>query len=104
MPNWKYKLRIKDLLSDSEDQTLAAPVGRNIALRIKRFSTRNTEFKDDYGLDNIVECLDSINTVESWVDLCEDDSTWIPTPPISELNGWLSELYDWCDNNSVWVE
>lgn len=36
--------------------------------------------------------------------LCAEDSSWEPEPPITELNGRLAELYDWCGDNRVWVK
>lgn len=105
MNKWKYQFLMKDLLSDSNDQSLAQILGSTIAIRLNAFRLRHKEFEDDFELDEIISALDAINTVEQWESLCEEPgSTWNDDPPINELNGWLSELYDWCDSNRVWVK
>lgn len=104
MNKWKYQFQMKDLLSDSNDQSLAQIIGSTIATRLNAFRERHKEFEDDFELDDIIGALDAINTVEQWESLCaEEDSTWSDLPPINELNEWLSPLYDWCDSNRVWV-
>lgn len=96
---------MKDLLSDSNDQSLAKIIGGNIAIRLNTFRLRHKGFDDDFELDDIIGALDAINSVEQWESLCEEPgSTWSDNPPIDELNEWLSQLYDWCDSNRVWVK
>lgn len=102
--SWKYEVAIKDLLSNDNDQSAAKAIGQRIAKRVRLFVKNRSNFHEDFNLDEIIENLECINSVETWEELCAEDSSWEPEPPITELNGRLAELYDWCDDNRVWVK
>ncbi len=102
MKKWKYTLKIKDLLTDSDDQSKAQSIGRAIGERVNVFLKRNIKsLEDDYTLDDICNRINNVNTVGEWEGLCPE---WDDCPPITELNGVLSELYDWADRNDCWIE
>lgn len=102
--SWRYDVTIKDLLSNDNDHTIAKSIGQSIAKRVRLFIKNHSNFPEDFDLDLIIENLECINTVEEWEQLCADDSSWKPEPPIDELNSCLAEFYGWCDNNRVWVK
>ena len=106
MTNWVATIKIKDLLSDNDDQARAVTVGKDIATRIEFFAKKHPVLTDNYPLDDVVLGLQSVNTVTEWESLCDDDpeTPWDELPPITELNNSLNELYDWCDANFVWVD
>ena len=104
---WKYTLKIKDLLhhdiSDGDIQSKAKPIATSIANRLESLGKNYPELAEGYMLGEFMEALKSIHTVERWKELCAEDPEWEDEPPAYWLDGLLIELYSWCDSNRVWV-
>src|ERR1700756_2227432 len=87
LPVWKWRIKIKDLLSAEEDDGIAISAGREIGKRLRRgfpglIDANNSAYDDDF--DAIVYDLEHITTV-------------------AELNEVLDSLYDWADTNRLWL-
>lgn len=91
---WNSKIKIKDLLSDSNDQSRAAPLGKEIATRIKSLVEEHPRLLTG-EVEDLILNLENVSP---------DIDSDVRGTPIEELNGYLNEMYDWCDAYRIWVE
>ncbi|MCK5603728.1 hypothetical protein KAR91_17710 [Candidatus Pacearchaeota archaeon] len=93
MTNWKHTLRFEqwyhdDDISIKEKAELAA---KELKITMKLF-----RFKDDDDLEEIIENFEGVSG-----DGEQEETTEFTIR--EDFNARMSELYDWADNNSVWV-
>jgi len=102
LPIWDKTISIKHILQrdqSNESNEHAAAVANEIAtvlksrLPAKMLDIKNDEF--DEVLADIVEGMESLKA-----DSYADDPTF---SPLQDLNGMLEGLYDWADENRVWI-
>ena len=101
MNDWKYKVRIKHLLSEDGDSATAKAVGKSIHLALTSLQLRS--FEDDITLEDIMYSLESVSSVSEWEELCNEGDDWDDYPPLVELNSALEELYNWANSERVWI-
>ncbi len=77
--DWKHKIQIKDLLSNSDDPENAKQVAKQIFARLNKKPFMRAFMDLDYFQD-----LDDEN-------------------PIEHINELLDSLYDYCDRYLIWV-
>lgn len=83
-PGWSHSLKLKDLLTDDNSDEKAVEVASELVKRLEGFAKRRG-FEEDFELFDIIEgfgCVENCN----------------------ELNGVFTGLYDWADDNRVWIE
>ncbi len=89
MAEWKYRIRIKDCFVDDPNSLTEKEViqiGQNIAERIRKFNQKldvNSILYDD--LDNLQDSFCNVETVD-------------------DIDYYLDNMYDICDENRIWVE
>jgi len=88
MANWKYKLKIKDLLTTETSKEAVKVTAGKVSKRIESFMKWHPE--DDFGWE-----LDDI--IDRFAGFVEDGD-------VEEFNHILDELYDWTDRELVWIE
>jgi hypothetical protein len=88
MPNWKYTLKLKDLLSHADlNEGELDELNQGVSERIESFLENNK------GLDEGLR-FDLIDLGQEFL-LCES---------VEEFNCILSCVYDVCDKHRVWVK
>lgn len=81
--DWRGEIKIKDLLDEREDPQAIRHAARGIATRLG-----TTPFKNDELDEIIMECENIASSVD---------------PTLNEFNDTLESLYDWADDNAVWL-
>ena len=88
MPGWKYRLPIKSLLhQDDNDPEVIRQAGLAIAKAIRDWPV-SSKFDDLYDVAAELE------------EAAEQDDLWVQ----SCMNQVLDELYDFADEHRIWVE
>jgi len=79
MSNWKTKVNFRDLLED--------------------FDTSADEIEEIKRVKPLwIERFESINKLKSFVPSLKSVKTQ------TQFNNWLNRVYDFCDDNLIWVE
>jgi hypothetical protein len=79
MANWKIKVNFIDLLED--------------------FDTSADELEEIERIKPLwIERFESINSLKSFVPSLKKVKTQ------TQFNNWLNKVYDFCDDNRIWVE
>lgn len=86
---WEYKLKIKDLLSDSEDEENARRVGLEIRARIEKFVS--TLPQDDWLRVDLEEIAENFEIDQQDINA------------LDQVNYRLEELYDIGDRYRIWI-
>ena len=86
MANWKYKLKIKDLLGENTSPEVVKKCCADVIKRIKAFMGKYPVI--GWELDDIID---------RFAGVVEDGD-------VGEFNSTLDELYNWADRELVWVE
>lgn len=81
---WQHTLKLKDLLTNDDSDETAVNVARETKIRVQNFA-KSRGFEQDDALEEITYWFDDVAT-------CND------------FNGVLNELYDWADDNRVWID
>ena len=79
--DWKYEIEIKHLIDDEadpNDDDNAIDVGKQIANRLKGYKL----FEDSIFITRFEQDVDTVD----------------------DLNHYLDELYDYCDEELIWVK
>lgn len=103
-PIWANSINLHGILANARGKTSApeiAEVAHLLAAEIRRLPKRYFDpAGDDYDYDflNAIEELEAMSA-ESLLRDCEDSDD----QPADVLDGWLSEIYDWCDAHRVWT-
>jgi hypothetical protein len=93
-PSWAAEIKIKHLLSETSDDTIAAATGRNIAAALRDGLPAGDLDIDSPEYDNEIDyIIDDLEDVRPYEDM---DGT-------ATLNAILDELYDWADIKRVWL-
>lgn len=87
MANWQYKMKFRDLFSDTEDLTEDETIAlaNNMARRIREFCSTSKDFSLNEELEQIA----------SDMEICSD---------VDDIDYMLDTMYDICDHYRVWVE
>ena len=56
---------------------------------------------DDYGLDKLEDIVDSFHTIAYAKDIFDNESEY---PTVEDYDYIKADLYDWADENRVWIE
>lgn len=121
MPNWKTTLDLRDIWDkrsgecgreDWTDKTVHE-LAKEIARRLERkFPTRLMHrYECDYALCELIGYFRDVPTYPEWIASiaeCENEG-YDADPvrhytPLREFNDIMKDLYDWCDENRVWVD
>ena len=79
MANWKTRVNFRDLLED--------------------FDTSADEFEEIKRIKPLwIKRFESIDKLESFVPSLKKVKTQ------TQFNNWLNHVYDFCDDNHIWVE
>ena len=91
MANWKYQIDLSDIFSKLDDEgniTTGEPIQKiamDIYQKFARFMDAHPDmFEDDYSTEDTIDSLKYCDNVE-------------------EIDCALSELYDFCDANRIWI-
>lgn len=108
MKKWQAEINLsrfwkKDENGNDWNHKTANVIGVLVAKELKKILPK---FSDDDSLEDIISRFESINTVEEWEVLCDEDVVpyWESNPPIEEFNNLMVELYDFADSYDVWVK
>jgi len=103
-PIWSHTINLHAILASAKGQQTAeqvAAVGKLLAAEIRRLPSKYFDHADgacNFDFLNAVEELE-LMTAESLIRDCMDSSD----EPADILDGWLDEIYHWCDRNRVWT-
>ena len=103
-PIWAHKINLQAVLDEGKGQITpeqVAAIGNELARELRRlpgkfFDQSNDEC--DFDFLNAVDELEQM-TAESLIADCKSSGD----DPADVLDGWLEEIYDWCDRNRVWT-
>ena len=91
MANWKYQIDLSDIFNKFNDDgeiTTDEPIQKiamDIYHRFSKFMDAHPDmFEDDYSTEDTIDSLK----------YCDD---------VNEIDSALSELYDFCDANRIWI-
>jgi hypothetical protein len=91
MANWKYQIDLSDIFSKLDDEgniTTGEPIQKiamDIYQKFSKFMDAHPDmFEDDYSTEDTIDNLKYCDNVE-------------------EIDILLSELYDFCDANRIWI-
>lgn len=102
IPIWDRKLNFKGLLSTDETPEHIAVVSVAIARRIRAqlpasfFDITHDDY--DYDFVDAIEMMGECTVAA----LAEDKANGVDA--VDMFNGWLETIYDWADNNRVWID
>lgn len=102
---WAYRVDLKSITERHSGTTPTdaqlAQVCNDIAKALK--AKLPATFFDLHHEDADMNFIDIIEALEaaSVADFASDRDNGVK--PVDLVNGWLSELYDWCDVNRVWT-
>ncbi len=104
MPIWPYKINLQGILDSANDNHTPeqiSEIAKKVAKELRRlpakfFDQSNDEC--DFDFVNAVEELEQMTPVS----LAAEAKT-LHEEPVGILDGWLDEIYDWCDRNRVWT-
>lgn len=97
---WPYKANIRTILS--EDRTNEAPEHlAQVAVRVAGCLRASLPAKF-FDFSHADADLDFIDLVEFMTDVDTNFLSECKTP-VDLFNGWMEEIYDWCDANRVWT-
>lgn len=105
--SWAYRVNLKRILErdDDDDEELTdeqyAQRCQDIAKAMK--SALPAQFFDLHHEDADISFIDLIDNFEQATAASFVGDRKNGYPPHEMVNGWLSELYDWCDINRVWT-
>lgn len=103
-PICSHTINLHRILAKATGQQTAeqvAVVARQIAAEIWRLPNKFFDQSDaacDYDFLNIVEELEAMTAQSLIQNFKRSDDE-----PADVLDGWLQEIYDWCDINRVWI-
>lgn len=103
-PIWAHRIDLHRILKDAQGKTSAgeiAEVAHQLAAEIRRLPSRFFDMRHedcDYDFLDAVEELESM-TAQSILHECKE----FGGEPADILDNWLSDIYEWCDNNRVWT-
>lgn len=106
LPSWAYRVNLRKIIdrnSDNDELTdeQYAQFCQDIAKALK--AALPAKFFDLHHEDadmSFIDLIDNFETATAASFAGDRENGYAP----SELvNGWLSELYDWCDVNRVWT-
>lgn len=103
-PIWSYKINLHGILdSANEDHTpeQITEIAKKVAKELRRLPAKFFDQSDD-------ECdFDFVNAVEELEQMTPEslaaEAKTFHEEPVGILDGWLGEIYDWCDRNRVWT-
>ena len=93
MKNWKYKVDIKQHLTDDESWEGIATAANNIAKELRKLPERLFE---DYRLEDDVEFLEGVCIEDCEVYDYEQNL-------LDEVNYRLNSIYDFADAVGIWL-
>ena len=91
MSTWLTTVNIKDLLTEDDSEEAVITAANGIVGRLRTLADPGGSLAD--SLDTLTLC-EILNTFK---DLAENN------PDVQEFNWVLDELYDWADDNRVWL-
>ena len=103
-PIWSHTINLHGILENARGQQSAEQVqagAKLLAAEIRRLPKKYFDHADDacnFDFLNAVEELEAM-TAESLIQDCKDSDD----DPADVLDGWLVEIYNWCDANRVWT-
>lgn len=125
MANWKKTFDIRDIFfkrngeagpEDWTDKTIHE-LGKEMARRIQRTWPQHMIDGDDcdiclvevydwfYAIQTSKQHQDMMNQMLSDPYLTDDEyAEWQDRTPLKDFNECMSEFYDWCDRNLVWID
>lgn len=95
MRRWKYTIHFRDIILNKELSPWEA--AEQLGERLRAFyNDHESWLKDDSDYIDLMEFFEEghVNTVYPWC----------PVFTVEDFDSALSDLYDWCDSNNVWVE
>jgi hypothetical protein len=103
MENSVTQLKVKHLISNTDDQSVVDIIGDNISTAINTFICESdVRSASDASLKNLSDEFADINGQEDWEALCkEDPETWANMKPSDELNDLFESLEEWAEHHSV---
>lgn len=106
MRTWQYQIPIKEFIHDDQENTSLdhlIKVAKSIVKRIKQSVPKKwldiTHENYRGHLEDILDGLDSIDDGSFDDDGIDENGESI----LDYFNGWLSELYDFADAESIWL-
>lgn len=118
MKRWKKTLDLSAKWGDNWNNTNIHEMGMWVAKQIKLTIKDYTDY-DKYGfeLEDIISGFEDICTLERAILINKDNyqyhldklekgekDTFYEIVPLEEFDNLMSDLYDFCDRESIWVE
>lgn len=103
-PSWAHKINLHAILDAGKGHELPAQVAEianKLAKELRRLPGKYFDQSSndcDYSFIDAVEELEQMTT-----ESLSADSKAFGDEPVEVLDGWLEEVYDWCDRNRVWT-
>lgn len=99
MPIWKETLDLSDVWDKKEwDDENVQELGKIIGERIRKLKAFDEE--DWIFVGDCVERFENVYPFEEFI----ADEGELPYTPIEDFDEAMRELYDWADDNRVWVK
>lgn len=97
MNNWKHTLNFKYFYHN--DELSIQQKGELVEKEIQKVLKSKLDYEDMYTFDMCLsDIADTFLSITGWEDEVSGDVT-----ETEEFDIRMSELYDWCDDNRVWV-
>lgn len=101
---WTYTINLQSILDAARSQDSAeqvAVLATQLAAELRRLPVKFFDPTSDecaYDFLDAIDALDSM-TAQGLALECEDSGD----QPADVLDGWLQEIYNWCDGQRVWT-